>query len=733
MNRSFDECDVVFLSSYPPRECGIATFTKDLMSSVNQRLPTDIKTGVIAMNSNGVNIYNYPPEVIYQIRDTDMNDYIEAAKKINESPRIKLVNIQHEFGLFKGTWGDYLLAFLEIVNKPIVITFHSILPNPDSKLKKVVRALCEKVDEIVVMTNKGIEILRGTYHVNTPIHLIPHGIPKVSFTDSAVEKSKLGYDGKTILSSFGMISSGKGYEYVIESLPKVVKKYPEILYLIIGETHPIVRKEEGERYRNFLSDKIKELGLEKHVKFYNKYLTIDEIIQYLKATDIYVSSGTNPNQITSGTLPYAMGCGRAVISTSFLHAQDIVNDERGILVDFRNPKSYEKAIMNLLNNTELRKSMEKNSYYYTRPMTWPNVAMHYCDVFNKHLDLKGKEIDSLPEIDTSHLIKLTDNFGVIQFAVQSNPDLNSGYTLDDNARAILVCTKHYEKFREFKQLDMIKTYLNYIKYVQKKDGKLYNFVSKDKTINGNQWSEDAHGRAIWALGYLISSPSMPEDFKREAEKIIIRAVAASHDIRSPRALAFIIQGLYFYSKITNSQKTKRYISQLADYLISLYKSASNPTWRWFEPYMTYANSKLPEALLYAYLSTGKRDYLDIGLESLDFLLSQTFKEDLFVPVGQHGWYLQEGKKAEFDQQPIEASYMIQTLILAYKISRDEKYKEHALQTFQWYVGKNTLNQVVYDSTTGGCFDGIGEKAINLNQGAESTISYLLARLFLMDL
>ncbi len=733
MTRNFNECDIVFLASYPPRECGIATFTKDLVTSINQRLPKNIKTGIIAMNSNGVNIYNYPQDVIYQIRDTDMNDYIEAARQINESPRIKLVNIQHEFGLFKGVWGDYLLTFLELVNKPIILTFHSILPNPDYKLKKVVKAICEKVDEVVVMTNKGIEILRNIYHVNTPIHLIPHGIPKVSFTDQASEKSRLGYEGKTILSSFGMISSGKGYEYVIEALPNVVKKYPDIIYLILGETHPIVRKEEGEKYRNFLINKIRELGLEKYVKFYNKYLTLDEIVQYLKSTDVYISSGKNPNQITSGSLPYAMGCGRAVISTPFLHAQDIVNSERGILVDFKNPKSFEKAILNMLENPDSRKQMEKNSYYYTRPMTWPNVAMHYCDVFNKHLDLRGREIDSLPEVDTSHLIKLTDNFGVIQFAVQTNPDKNSGYTLDDNARAILVCTKHYEKFREFKQLDLIRTYLNYIKYVQKRDGKLYNFVNSDKRINGEQWSEDAHGRAIWALGYLISSPNIPEDFKREAEKIITRAIAASEEIRSPRSLAFIIQGLYFYNKIANLSKIRKHISKLADYLISLYKSASNPSWKWFEPYMTYANSKLPEALLYSYIATGKREYLDIGLESLDFLLSQTFKEDLFVPVGQRGWYPKDGRKSDYDQQPIEASYMIQTLILASKISRDEKYKKYALQTFQWFVGKNTLNQVVYDSTTGGCYDGIGENAINLNQGAESTISYLLARLSLMDL
>jgi len=428
-----------------------------------------------------------------------------------------------------------------------------------------------------------------------------------------------------------------------------------------------------------------------------------------------------------------MGCGRAAISTSFLHARDLINDERGMLVGFKKPKDFEKAIFALLGNNELRRQMEKNAYYFTRPMTWPNVAMHYCDIFSKYLDLKGLEIESWPDIDTSHLIKLTDDFGVVQFAVQTNPDANSGYTLDDNARAILVCTKHYEKFREFKQLDLIKTYLNYIKYVQKKDGKLYNLVGKDRRLNAHKWSEDAHGRAMWALGYLISSPNIPEDFKRKAGEIMAGAINASGEIKSPRAVSFVIQGLYFYNRIANSAEIRNDISKKADYLISLYKSSSNPSWKWFEPYMTYANAKIPEALLYSYLATGKRDYLDIGLETLEFLISKTFSGDLFVPVGQRGWYMQNGQKAEYDQQPIEASYMVQTLILAYKISRDEKYKKYALETFQWFVGKNSLNQVVYDSTTGGCFDGIGKSAINLNQGAESTISYLLARLFLMDL
>ena len=733
MKKNFNDVDIVFLSTFPPRECGIATFTKDLVTSINQRLPKNIKTGIIAMNNNGVNIYNYPPEVLYQISDTDMNDYIEAARLINESPRVKLVSIQHEFGIFEGEWGDYILAFLEIVKKPVILTFHSISPDPDSKLKKVVKAISEKVSEIVVMTNKGIEILRNVYKINTPIQLIPHGIPKVSFEGQDQEKSKLGYEGKIILSSFGMMSPNKGYEYVIKSLPKIVEKYPNLIYLIIGETHPDVRKERGERYRNSLIRKVKSLGLEKHVKFYNKYLTLDEIIQYLKATDIYMSSTLTPEQITSGTLSYAMGCGRAVISTAFLHAKDMINDKRGILVDFRSPSSFRKAIFSLLENPNLRKEMEKEAYYYTRPMTWSNVAMNYCDLFGKYLDLEGKEAESLPEINTSHLIKLTDDFGVIQFSVQATPDLDSGYTLDDNARAILVCVKHYEKFKEFKQLDLIRTYLNYLKYVQGRDGKLYNYVSKEKQINSNEWSEDAHGRAIWALGYLISSANMPEDFKRKAGSIIRKAIRASREIKSPRSIAFIIQGLYFYNKAINSPRVRKQILALADYLLFMYKNNSSPEWKWFEPFMTYANSKLPESLLYAYLATGKRNYLDIGLESLDFLIFKTIEKGMFVPIGQKGWYFKDEKKADYDQQPIEASYMIQSLILAYKITRDEKYRNYTMQTFQWFTGKNTLNQVIYDPSTGGCYDGIGKNAINLNQGAESTISYLMARLFLMDL
>ncbi|MFH1425463.1 MAG: glycosyltransferase [archaeon] len=724
---------ILFLGTFPPRECGIATFTNDLTNSINKRISHLMDCKIAAMNSNGVNIYNYPNKVIHEISDTDLNDYIEIAKKINSSSEVKLICIQHEFGIFGGEWGDYLLPFLELLQKPVITTFHSILPKPNEKLKKVVQAIAERVKGIIVMTEKGIKILREVYSVETPIYLIPHGIPTTNFESQDREKANLGLEGKTILSSFGMVSPGKGYEKVIESLTAVIKKFPNILYLIIGETHPIIRKNEGEEYRNYLTRRIKNLKLENNVKFYNKYLTLKEIIRYLKATDIYMSSSENPNQITSGTLVYAMGCGRAVISTPFLHAKDIVNEERGILTKFNDIESFEQAIIKILENPELKKSMEKNSYFFTREMTWPNVALRYCEIFKQFTDLHSKEIEALPEINISHFLKLTNKFGIIQFADQKTPDLESGYTLDDNARALLVSTKLYEKFKEYEYLSLIKTYLDYIQYVQTKDGKLYNLVNKKKEIDKFNWSEDAQGRALWALGFLTSSPNIPENFKRKAENILLKTISQECEIKSSRATAFTIQGLYYYNKIKNSKEIENTILRLSNKLCELYKNNSKEEWKWFESSLTYGNSKLSEALFYSYLATKEKKYLDIAEESLNFLISKTFPDNIFIPIGQRGWFPMGGTRAYHDQQPIEAAYTIQALLLANKITGKNIYRKLALQSFQWFLGKNSLNQVIYNENTGGCHDGLGEKSINLNQGAESTISYLLARLAIAEI
>jgi len=721
---------ILYMGTFPPRECGIATFTKDLVTAMDRKFFPLIKSKIVAMNNDITNIYNYPEDVILEISDTDISEYIETAKKINKIEAIKLVNIQHEFGIFGGEYGCYLIAFLEALKKPVLITFHSVLPNPNDKLKKVVCTLAEKSDCIIVMTKKGIDILRTDYGIKTDIKLIPHGIPTVTFESSLKEKGKLNYKDKIILSSFGMMNPGKGYEYVIEALPKVVEKLPNALYIIVGETHPVVRKKGGERYRNFLESKVKKLGLQKHVKFYNKYVKLGEIIKYLKATDIYLCSNLNQNQITSGTLVYALGVGRAVISTSFLHAIDIITPERGILVNFKDKNSFADAILKILLDPSLKDMMEKNAYSYTRHMTWPNVALSYMNVFDRYLNISKRYTKTLPKVKLSHLLRLTDNFGMIQFAKHTNPDTSSGYTLDDNARAMIVCCMHYGIFRGDAELKLIRVYLDFIKYVQQDDGRLFNFVDSDRKVNLKHWADDAHGRAVWALGFLISTNSLPQELRDEAEQIFKKALNIADNIKSPRAVAFINLGLYFYNKIKPSSENIEKIRKLADYLVLLYKNSSSDEWNWFEKYLTYSNSKLPEALFYSYLATKDEKYLEIAKSSLDFLSSVTFENGVFAPIGHDGWYFKNDQKAHFDQQPIDTASMVQTLILANKVTGEDIYLKNAITAFQWFLGKNYLNNVVYDESTGGCYDGIGESSINLNQGAESTISYLIARLCL---
>ena len=730
MKREDDYC-ALFISTFPPRECGIATFTQDLTDAIDKQFFPTIKTRILALNKNGANIYNYPKKVILQISDNDISDYIAVAKKINSMKNIKLICIQHEFGLFGGEYGEYLIAFLELVKKPVMITFHSVLPSPGNKLKVVVQSIASRVKTIIVMTDKAVEILRKDYGISTPIKVLPHGIPNVTFEKQEKEKRNLHLINKTVLSSFGMVSCNKGYEHVIEALPSLVKKFPNLIYLIVGETHPVVRKHEGEVYRNMLERRVKELGLQKHVKFYNKYLTKKEIIQYLKATDIYLSPSLTPEQITSGTLVYAMGCGRAVVSTPFLHAKDIVNPERGILVEFRNPKSFAEAIERILNDKDAKERMEKNSYAYTRSMVWHNTAISYVKLFNGAFNLPDVYFTNIPRINVNHLKKLTDNFGIIQFANYNTPDGDSGYTLDDNARALMVCGALYERLRGKNKLNLMKIYLDYIKYVQQDDGRFYNYVDKNRNVDRESWSEEAHGRAIRALGYLLSLHGISGEIKSEAENILMKSLDVIPELKHQRAIASVIVGLYYYNKEKYSELNLERIKTLADTLVRLYRANSREGWNWFEPIMTYSNAKLSEALMYAYIATQNKEYLNVAGESFDFLIDKTFIKKTFVPVGQNGWYDgDKNKRAYFDQQPIEAASMMNALSVAYQVFGDSKYKEFALSAFGWFLGKNVSNSFVYNEETGGCHDGLGRVVVNMNQGAESTLAYLMARLTL---
>jgi len=724
-----DESYILFMGTYPPRKCGIATFTRDLAKSTEKELAPLIKPKVIAINNDRISIYNYPKEVIYQINQNDIGDYIEVAKKINNNPLIRLISIQHEFGIFGGDYGSYLIAFLEILKKPVTITFHSIFPKPNPELRKLVQLLAEKSVCLVVMTQKGVGILREGYGIETDIKVIPHGIPPVQFTPNINEKKNLGYKDRILLSSFGMLNEGKGYEYVLEALPKIVEKFPSVLYLIIGETHPVVRKERGEKYRKLLERKVKELGLQSNVKFYDKYLTLEEILKYLQASDIYISSGLNKHQITSGTLVYAMGSGRAVISTPFLHAKDILNKDRGILLEkFRDSKGFANAILKLLSDKEYLKFCETNSYSYTRHMIWSNVALSYKEKFSKILNLP-KTPKQFPKINLNHLINLTNKFGVIQFAEHTKPDIESGYSIDDNARALIAICMYNNLTQSKQRMSLIRTYLDYLKYVFEKD-RFFNYSNKHKFVDKKDFSEDAHGRALWALGYLISRKYDSLELNQRAVEMFRNGLSISRNFKSPRAVAFTILGLYFYNKTYPEEENKLKIRKLADYLVSLYNITKKEEWKWFEEYLTYSNSKLPEALFYTFLVTKDSTYLDIAKNSLNFLISLTFENEMFSPIGQNGWHIRGKQRSYFDQQPIDTASMAQTLIIAAHITEDKDYLDKAIIAFNWFLGKNHLNQIVYDETTGGCFDGLGKHNINLNQGAESTISYLMARLVL---
>ncbi|MDD5626889.1 MAG: glycosyltransferase [Patescibacteria group bacterium] len=721
---------ILYVGTFPPRECGIATFTHDLANAIANKMPS-LKTKVLALNRGAINIYNYQKKVIFEINESNIQEYIDIAKKINSLKEVKLVCIQHEFGIFGGEWGSYLVPFLETLQKPIVVTLHSLLPHPDDHLKNIVQSIARYARCLIVMTPRAIKILRNDYNIKSAIEIIPHGIPSVPFVPNLKPKIKLGYQDRIVLSSFGLVSEDKGYEYVIAALPKVVEKFPNLLYLIIGETHPVVRSLKGEEYRNSLEKNVQKLKLQHNVKFYNKYLTLQEIIQYLQATDVYVASNLNPYQITSGTLAYALGCGRAVISTPFLHARDVIqNENQGILVDFKNPQSFAKAILKILNNPDLKTKIEKEAYSSSRMMTWPNVALSYTKIFQQYSSLEQKSLKKLPQVSLKHFKKLSDNFGIIQFAQHATPDPNSGYSTDDVARGLIALCYHYRLFRKKNVLPLLKIYLNFIQHVQKNDGRFFNFVNHNQEIDLKHWSEDAHGRAVWALGTITATKSLPQTIRNKAKALFQKAIPPTKKLKYSRAIACALIGICKFHKIAPSLQNIKYIQRKANSLVALYRKNSNPSWQWFERKVSYSNGKLPAALLYAYLATKKQNYLQVAEKTLDFLCSITFENEIFSPIGQRGWYTLSGKRAYFDQQPEEAAEMVQALTLCYKITKQKKYLNQAINAFYWFLGKNLLNRMVYDESTGGCHDGLRESSVNLNQGAESTISYLLARLTL---
>lgn len=726
--------EIVFISSYPPRECGIATYTQDLKNAIQEKFGNSFSLKICALETTEAD-YEYPKEVKYRINTQLEAHFIALSTKINADKNIAMVFLQHEFGLFGGIYGDYLLKFMKHLKRPIATTFHSVLPNPDQKLKKVVRKIADYSNFLVVMTSISKSILIRDYGIaERKITVISHGTHLVASFDDLQYKIKNLFSDRIVLTTFGLLNQGKSIETALEALPQIIKKFPNVIYLIIGKTHPEVLKWEGEKYRNFLYEKVQELHLENNVRFINKYLSLEELMDYLQRTKIYLFTSKDPNQAVSGTLAYAMACGCPVIATPIPHAKEFLNGA-GVNYDFQNANQLAQKTIELLNNPKLLKEMRLNALHKISPTSWQNSAIAHIDlVKNNSNKLKIELQYEIPEISLNHIKRMTTEDGLIQFSAIATPNIQSGYTLDDNARALIAVTKHYQLTNDETDLELIDIYLKFILLCQQENGSFLNYVDKDGNFtpnNSNENLEDANGRAIWALGEFISLKEIiPNNLIRKAKFSIEKALINIHKFRSPRAVSFAIKGLYFYNLDTQSPRINYIITSLADNLVSKYRGISDKKWKWFEDYLTYANSILPEAMLFAGLSTGSELYKNIAKTSFDFLLDLTFKEDQIKVISNQGWYHRGKVVNQFGEQPIDVAYTILALQTFYQVYEDENYKEKMKIAFDWFLGKNHLRQIVYNPKTGGCYDGLEENHINLNQGAESTISYLLSRLAL---
>lgn len=723
---------ICFMSNYPPKECGISIFAENLTNSMNRAFNPKLRSRVIALNDAEIH-RKYNNKVIFQITRNNPEDYIRIAKELNESPDQRLVCIQHEFGLFGGEYGKDLLYFLDAIEKPVAITFHSVLPHPNEERRKIVKQIASKVSAIIVMAQTAINILSKDYGIEkSKIYLIHHGTPNVKFDSPENYKKKIGLEGRTVIFSFGLLSRGKGIEYMIKALPPLVKKYPDLLYFISGETHPNVRMHEGELYRNKLISLVKELGLENHVKFQDAYVPHKELADpYILACDIYAFTNLEKEQITSGTLAYALSCGRPIVATPVLYAKELLEQDRGIVLKkTKSPEEFTKAIDKLLSDNELRKNMSEAAYAFGRQMIWQNVARRHLTVFNKIVKLREEVSKKYPKIKLEHLKRLTDNFGCIQFAKGSTPDKKSGYTVDDNSRALIISVLHNTLTDSELSFTLAKKYIKFLETAQTKEGDFYNiFINKNKRLE--EHSEDAYGRTLWALGY-TTLKSKDKKLSDKAEDVFDKAFPHILNLESPRAQAFAIIGLYHHYQKYGRKRDMRVIKKLANSLVELYEKNSSDEWRWFEEHLSYANAKLPEAMFLAYDVAKNEKYLEVAESTLHFLSDIVFVEDELHPIGQNGWFNKNGKRSFFDQQPVDASYMVHAYLSAYNITKDKHYYEKAVLAFNWFLGRNHLKQMLYDETTGGCYDGLGKHAVNLNQGAESTISYLMARLMLEE-
>ncbi len=733
---------VAFVSSFLPRKCGIATFTSDLIGNVTIASKGGFEPLVVAMRSGGSEL-EYEDPVKFEIRQNVKNDYICAADYINFS-HVDVVSVQHEFGLFGGDAGSYLNLLLSRLNAPIVTTLHTVVNEPDSAYYKSMMDVCNCSYKIITMNERGVDMLRDIYGISgKKVELIPHGIPDLSFVDNYYYKHKFGMEGRRTILTFGLLSKNKGIETMLQALPAIVEAEPSVLYVILGMTHPSVLRHDGESYRFGLQRMVKELGIQENVIFHNRFVDDKELSNFLCAADIYVTPYLNREQLTSGTLSFAVGTGKAVVSTPYWAAMELLSDGRGKLVQFGDTKQLSMSIIEILKDDKLFYSLRRRAYEYGRSRTWPKVGQTYWKLFNTkklpiHITTKTRPVTvepesriEVPEPSLVHLKRLTDDTGLYQHAKFTVANREHGYCTDDNARAVIAMVKYYAQYPDPQALELFDKYLSFTMHSQTKDGLIRNFMTFDRKWLKGEPANDTLGRVLWAFGTIMAKPPSPSYIPiiKDCFDKSVKHVEREY----PRSMAYALIGMSNYlEQFPGASDIKRQMMMAADKLAKLYEKNSKEDWKWFEDRLTYDNAVLPYAMFVAGLMFADERYLDIAEKTCEFLIENTFIDGHFSFVGCKDWYERGGKRAEFDQQPIEVPSTVMMLRAAYEVTNNTRYLVLQRKAFDWFLGENDLGVPVYNFRTKGCHDGLMRGGVNSNQGAESTLSFLLSLLAIVE-
>ena len=727
------------LGNHLPRHCGIATFTTHLADALAAELP-ETDAFVIAMNDAGRR-HMYPQRVRFEIAEGDPVSYRRAADFLNVN-QVDVLSVQHEYGIFGGKAGAYVLELLRDLRMPIVTTLHTVLPSPSPAQRAAMDALAGLSDRLVVMSESGADLLTRVHAISRDqIDLIPHGIPHVPVDPAS--KDRLGVDGKHVILTFGLLSRDKGIEYVIDALPTILAVNPDTVYIVLGATHPHVLEHEGEAYRLMLESRAEQLGVADNLIFHNRFVSQDELTEFLSATDIYITPYLQPEQITSGTLAYSVGAGKAVISTPYTYARELLAGERGVLVPWRDPHAIAKEVVALLGDDDRRHAMCARAAAYGTGMTWPAVAGRYVESFERaqaeHARRRRSRFRAqtlavrptgLPEVTLKHVRAMSDDTGMLQHAIFSIPRYGDGYCLDDNARALLMMVMLEEAGWQDPALvrRLGSRYLAFVCHAfERETGRFRNFMSYARQWLEPSGSEDSHGRAVWALGALVGRSRDPGR-QSLAGELFHAACPAVNGFSSPRAWAYALFGIDEYLRaFQGDSAAEGQRAELAGRLYGLFERTSRPDWPWFEESVTYCNARLSQALMISGDRMRRPDMVDAGTRSLEWLVSvQTSPDKQFAAIGCSGFYVRGAPPAAFDQQPVEAAAMVSACLDAYRVHGDRQWLTRARWAFNWFLGENHLQHWLFDPSTGGCRDGLHADRANQNQGAEATVSFLLA-------